>query len=100
MTFKDNYSNISKSNGFIMSMADSDWTIVNNGDELEKNSSEFVHKHLQHYEKIWSIFIGHSGNGLMANMSVKGKENIPDQIQKKSFNFLNITIQYLNLYVL
>ncbi len=68
-------------------MADSDWTIVNNGDELEKNSSEFVHKHLQHYEKIWSIFIGHSGNGLMANMSVKGKENIPDQIQKKRVQF-------------
>jgi hypothetical protein len=70
-------------------ITESNWTIVNHGDELEKNSAEFIQTFLQHYEKTWSIFIGHAGNGQMANMYVNISDGteIPKQIQEIRIQF-------------
>ena len=55
-----------------------DWSLKKHGDSLERAASIFVSKHLPFYEKIWALFIGHRGDGTMANM-----KNISPQLEKK-----------------
>ena len=58
------------------------WTLKDHGDLLEKQSLVFIETSLPAYQEIWSIFIGHKGNGAMADMKY-----IPDDIEKKRKEF-------------
>jgi hypothetical protein len=45
-----------------------EYSVKNHGDWLEKQASEFINKNLPAYELIWKNFIGHQGNGHIAEM--------------------------------
>lgn len=45
-----------------------EYTIANHGDWLERQASDFIVERIPAYEQIWKRFIGHKGNGRMADM--------------------------------
>lgn len=45
------------------------YTLEDHGDWLEKRACIFIGQKLPDYEKIWKIFIGHDGNGVIAKMN-------------------------------
>src|SRR5688572_17273621 len=45
------------------------WNLKEYGENLEREASEFISIHIPCYERTWSIFIGHKGNGQMADAS-------------------------------
>lgn len=43
------------------------WTLRKHGESLEKAAASFVRKLIPHYQKIWASFVGHKGDGTMAD---------------------------------
>lgn len=44
------------------------YSLDQHGDYLEREMAIWIRHNIPYYESIWSIFIGHRGNGLMAEM--------------------------------
>ena len=51
------------------------WTLRDHGESLEKEASVFVSTYIPFYEKTWASFIGHQGNGVMAQTEYITNEN-------------------------
>ncbi len=53
------------------------YTVKEHGDRLEKTAAEFITNYIPSYELIWQIFIGHKGNGIIADMlNINTEDNI------------------------
>lgn len=50
------------------------WNLKDHGEKLEQEAAELVTTKIHFYEQIWSIFIGHKGNGQMADAQVASPE--------------------------
>jgi hypothetical protein len=66
-----------------------EWKLKNHGDWLEQTASDFVSKHLSFYENIWAGFIGHKGNGTMADIT---NPSIAIEKKRKDFSEHHYTV--------
>ena len=60
----------------------SEYEISAHGDWLEKEAASFIKSSIPYYEEIWKRFIGHQGNGKMADM-IRIEET--DENSRRSF---------------
>jgi len=59
-----------------------EYTIANHGDLVERQAASFISTSLPSYEEIWKRYIGHKGNGKMADMI---KINESDEAVRRNF---------------
>jgi hypothetical protein len=59
-----------------------EYSVRNHGDLLERTECEFIESQLPAYEEIWKCFIGHQGNGRMAEI-----KNISEALNEKRVRF-------------
>lgn len=59
------------------------------GDWLERQASDFIEKYLPSYELNWSSYIGHQGNGKMAEMKENSEE---EELRRMDFSQHHYTI--------
>jgi hypothetical protein len=59
------------------------WTLKEHGDWLEKQAADFITYNIPAYEQTWKLFIGHQGNGIIANL----EGNIPPEDEKMRRDF-------------
>lgn len=59
-----------------------EYSVRNHGDLLERKECYFIESHLPAYEEIWKRYIGHQGNGRMAEM-----KNISEALNEQRAQF-------------
>ena len=64
------------------------YTIREHGDLLEKEAASFIESQFPNYEKVWQIYVGHTGNGTKAELPNYPHEETRTKFAENSYTVL------------